>query len=159
MSNRKAISRKEIDSRWFYCGETGRGRARRRRRANIEDQQRGHLRSYEHTGSFSISPSTSSSSPFLLQSLFVPCISHSSRIHAFSLFLSLARFLFRSLLRSTAFIIKIKCKIVPRTSFPNGIKLRARSLYYHCTHEGRKDRSFVLIALLSFLALSTVSCE
>ncbi|CAL1674324.1 unnamed protein product [Lasius platythorax] len=44
---------------------------------------------------------------------------------SFSLSLSLSLSFFRSLLRSTAFIIKIKCKIVPRTSFPNGIKLRA----------------------------------
>lgn len=35
-----------------------------------------------------------------------------------------SRFIFFSLLRSTAFIIKIKCKIVPRTSSPNGVRNR-----------------------------------
>jgi hypothetical protein len=62
-----------------------------------------------------------------------------------TLVLSLSLFRSRFLLHSTAFIIKIKCKIVPRTSFPNGIKLRARislSLHYHYTR-GRIDPSFL----------------
>lgn len=136
MSNRKAISRKEIDSRWFFCnGWTGgRGPARRHSQANIEGPATRPLTSLANTpaGSFSISPSTSPPSPLAYHSL-----------HSFSLSLSLFRS--RFLLHSTAFIIKIKCKIVPRTSFPNGIKLRARfslSLHYHYTR-GRIDPSFL----------------
>jgi len=74
-----------------------------------------------------------------------PCTSFAALSLPFSL--SLSHFFSRSLflLHSTTFIIKIKCKIVPRTSFPNGIKLRARfsfSLHYHYTR-GRIDSSFL----------------
>lgn len=43
--------------------------------------------------------------------------------HTLVLSLSLSHLVFSPTFYSTAFIIKIKCKIVPRTSFPNGIKL------------------------------------
>jgi len=128
MSNRKAISRKEIDSQWFFCG----GRAGGDQLAGATEQiSRGPCNDVtyvlrEHTGWFF----------FYLAFYFSssPCIS----LTAFSLSLSL------SLLHS-AFIIKIKCKIVPRTSFPNGIKLRALvSLFlYIITTRGRIDSSFL----------------
>lgn len=87
------------------------------------DRQRGHSTSLTNTpaGSFS----TSSFAPLLLS----PTAHHSP----YTLLLSLSLSLSFSLLHSTAFIIKIKCKIVPRTSFPNGIKLRAALFPYAIT--------------------------
>lgn len=137
MSNRKAISRKEIDSRWFFCG----GRAGGDQLAGAAEQiSRGlcNEATYvprEHTGwlFFYLAFYFSSS----------PCTSLAALSFSLSFSLSLSRS--RFLLHSTAFIIKIKCKIVPRTSFPNGIKLRARfslSLHYHYTR-GRIDPSFL----------------
>lgn len=109
MSNRKAISRKEIDSRWFFWGRAGTGN---------EVTQRP-LRTHR-LALFLLLP--------LL--LFFFLLLHITR-HTLSCSLSLS--LSFSLLHSTAFIIKIKCKIVPRTSFPNGIKLRAALFPYAIT--------------------------
>lgn len=127
MSNRKAISRKEIDSRWFFCGGAGTG-SQAQASKYIEGpatRPLTFLRTHRLFFSFSLSPSTSSLPPptllppALLRPLHITLVTHS--LPPF-LSLSYSRFL----LHSTVFIIKIKCKIVPRTSFPNGIKLRAR---------------------------------
>lgn len=83
MSNRKAISRKEIDSRWFFCG--GRAGGRTRKRANIKGTATRPLTSLTNTpvGSFSTSLYF-----FLSSTLFLsPCIS----LTALSLSLARAR--------------------------------------------------------------------
>lgn len=160
MSNRKAISRKEIDSRWFFCS----GRAGGDQLAGAAEQiSRGlcNEATYvlrEHTGWLFFYLVFYFSSSF-------PCTSLAALSLPFSLSLSLAlsHFLSRSLflLHSTAFIIKIKCKIVPRTSFPNGIKLRARfsfSLHYHYTR-GRIDPSFLDRIVLSHFIYSSRANE
>jgi len=90
----------------------------------------------------------------LLLFLFLPL--HITR-HTLSCSLSLSLSFFLSislsfsLLRSTAFIIKIKCKIVPRTSFPNGIKLRAVLSFPTLSLYSWKVRSFVPIVLFLFI--------
>jgi len=93
-------------------------------------------------------------SAFFLRSfpLLAPCTSLS--LHTLFLSLPLSRSFSLVSYVLLAFIIKIKCKIVPRTSFPNGIKLRALvsfflsfflssflCLYYHYTR-GRIGPSF-----------------
>lgn len=97
---------------------------------------------------------------FLFLPLHITRHTLSSSLSRFlSFFLSLYLSLSFSLLRSTAFIIKIKCKIVPRTSFPNGIKLRAVLSFPTLSLYSWKVRSFVPIVLFLFILLRTVSCE